>query len=42
MKAVIATDYAGQPCDWRKLKSLSKKYKFYLINDNCHAIGAKY
>lgn len=42
IKAVIATDYAGQPCDWRKLKSLSKKYKFYLINDNCHAIGAKY
>ena len=26
----------------KKLKSLSKKYKFYLINDNCHAIGAKY
>lgn len=42
IKAVIATDYAGQPCNWKKLKSLSKKYKFYLINDNCHAIGAKY
>ena len=42
VKAVIATDYAGQCCDWKRLKRLSKKYKFYLINDNCHAIGSKY
>jgi len=38
---LIVTDYAGQPSDWPKLKSLSKKYKFNLINDNCHAIGSK-
>ena len=38
---LIATDYAGQPSDWSKLKKLSKKYNFKLINDNCHAIGAK-
>ena len=38
---MIATDYAGQPSDWSKLKKLSKKYNFKLINDNCHAIGAK-
>ena len=25
-----------------KFKKLSLKYNFYLINDNCHAIGAKY
>ena len=42
IKAVIATDYAGQPCDWKNLRKLADKYKFYLINDNCHAIGAKY
>ena len=42
IKAVIATDYAGHPCDWKELHKLSIKYKFYLINDNCHAIGAKY
>ena len=41
-KAVIAIDYAGHPCDWQSLKYLSNKYKFQLINDNCHAIGAKY
>ncbi len=42
VKAVIATDYGGLPCDWKRLKFLSKKYKFFLINDNCHAIGSKY
>lgn len=42
IKAVIATDYAGQPCDWKKLKKLSLKYGFDLLNDNCHAIGSKY
>ena len=42
IKAVIVTDYAGQPSDWKRLKFLSKKYKFFLINDNCHALGAKY
>ena len=41
-KAVIAIDYAGHPCDWESLNYLSKKYSFQLINDNCHAIGARY
>jgi len=40
--AVVATDYAGQPCDWKSLKEISLKYGIKLINDNCHAIGAKY
>lgn len=42
IKAVIVTDYAGQPSNWKKLKLLKKKYNFKLINDCCHAIGAKY
>ena len=42
IKAVIATDYAGQPCDWKTLRKLADKYRLHLINDNCHAIGAKY
>ncbi len=42
IKALIATDFAGNPCDWKKLKKISKKYNFKLINDNCHALGAKY
>ena len=40
IKAVIVTDYAGHPSDWKKLNELKKKYKINLINDNCHAIGA--
>jgi UDP-4-amino-4,6-dideoxy-N-acetyl-beta-L-altrosamine transaminase len=42
IKSIIAVDYAGHPCDWKSLKYLSNKYKITLINDNCHAIGAKY
>ncbi len=41
ISAVIAVDYAGNPCDWNALNYLSKRYNFYLINDNCHALGAK-
>jgi len=42
VKSIIATDYAGNPCDWQKLKEISTKYSLTLINDNCHAIGAAY
>lgn len=42
IKAVIGVDYAGQPCDWKGLRYLADKYEFQLINDNCHALGAKY
>ena len=38
---LIVTDFAGYPSEWPQLKKLSKKYNFNLINDNCHAIGAK-
>ncbi len=42
VKAVIVTDYAGHPADWKSLSYLSKKYGFFLINDHCHSIGATY
>jgi len=42
IKAVIGVDYAGHPCDWKALKELANKYQFKLVNDNCHALGAKY
>ena len=38
--AIIVTDYAGHPSDWKKIRFLGKKYKIKLINDNCHALGA--
>ncbi len=40
LKAVIVTDYAGHPADWKKIYRLKKKYNFKVINDNCHAIGS--
>ena len=42
IKAVVAVDYAGQPCDWKSLRNLADKYEFQLVNDNCHALGAEY
>ena len=42
IKAVIAVDYAGNPCDWESLRYLADKYDFVLINDNCHSMGSEY
>lgn len=42
VKAVVAVDFAGNPCNWKELKYLSGKYDFSLINDFCHAAGAEY
>ena len=42
VSAVIVTDYAGKPADWKEFQKIKLKYKVKLINDNCHALGAKY
>jgi len=42
IKAVVAVDYAGHPCNWKKLRELADNYDFQLVNDNCHALGAQY
>jgi len=42
IKAVVGVDFAGHPCDWESLRYLANKYEFRLINDYCHALGAKY
>ena len=42
VSAVIVTDYAGKPADWKEFQKIKLKYKVNLINDNCHALGAKY
>lgn len=41
-KAIIATDFAGLPCDWKSLRFIANKYQCRLINDNCHALGSSY
>ena len=40
ISGIIATDYAGHPCDWKSIRSIADKYNIKTINDNCHAIGA--
>ncbi len=41
-KAILAVDYAGQPCDYYKLQEISEEFGLYLIADSCHALGAGY
>ena len=41
-KAIIYVDYAGQPCDIKAIKEIADEFDLYMIEDACHAIGAKY
>ena len=41
-KAVVAVDYAGQPCDYTALRDIAEKHGVYLIADACHALGGAY
>nr|WP_320172651.1 UDP-4-amino-4,6-dideoxy-N-acetyl-beta-L-altrosamine transaminase [Maridesulfovibrio sp.] len=40
-KAVVAVDYAGQTCDYDKLKDICEKHGATLVGDCCHALGAR-
>lgn len=41
-KAIIAVDYAGQPCDYDGLRNLAEAQGIALVADACHSIGATY
>lgn len=41
-KAIIAVDYAGQPCDYQALKAIAEQHNLWLIADACHSLGAEY
>ncbi len=41
-KAILAVDYAGQPCDYQALRALADRRGLRLIADACHALGAEY
>jgi len=41
-KIIIPVHLGGNPCEMKNLKKLSKKYKFKIIEDASHAIGASY
>jgi perosamine synthetase len=41
-KAIVAVDYAGQPCDYDALATIAACHGLALIGDACHALGAEY
>jgi len=41
-RAIIAVDYAGQPCDYDALREIADRNKLVLIADACHSLGAAY
>jgi len=41
-KIVIPVHFGGHPCEMKKIQELSKKYKFKIIEDASHSIGAQY
>jgi len=39
-KAILAVDYAGQPCDYQRLRAIASAHRLFLVADACHALGA--
>ena len=41
-RAIIAVDYAGQPCDYDTLNAVAAQHSLQLIADASHSLGASY
>lgn len=41
-KAIVAVDYAGQPCDYDRLRIIADRHNLAIVSDACHALGGKY
>jgi perosamine synthetase len=41
-KAIIAVDFAGQPCEYDRLQEIAANNNLNLVADGCHALGAEY
>jgi len=41
-RAIVAMDYAGQPCNYDRLKAIARDNGLYLVADACHSLGAGY
>lgn len=39
-RAIVAMDYAGQPCDYAALRAIADQHDLVLIADACHSLGA--
>lgn len=40
-KAIVAVDYAGQPCDYAALRQIADQSGIKLISDACHSLGGE-
>lgn len=41
-RAIIAVDYAGQPCDYDALREVAEAHHLALVADACHSLGGSY
>jgi UDP-4-amino-4,6-dideoxy-N-acetyl-beta-L-altrosamine transaminase len=41
-RAVVAVDFAGQPCDLPAIANLARKHRAIVIEDACHAVGSAF
>jgi perosamine synthetase len=41
-KAIVAMDYAGQPCDYDCLRAIADRHDLILVADSCHSLGASF
>jgi len=41
-RAIIAVDYAGQPCDYVRLHEIAERHGLTLVADACHSLGGAY
>ena len=39
-KAVVAVDYAGQPCEMTEIARIARDHGAYVIEDACHGVGS--
>lgn len=41
-RAIVAVDYAGQPCDYHALREIADRHNLILIADACHSLGGSW
>jgi perosamine synthetase len=41
-RALVAVDYAGQPCDYEALRAICAPHGVAIVGDACHALGGRY
>jgi UDP-4-amino-4,6-dideoxy-N-acetyl-beta-L-altrosamine transaminase len=41
-KLIVPIHYAGHPVDLKKISQIAKEYNLFVVEDACHAMGARY